>query len=104
MATRMAALLGKIDPFDPEIEKWPEYMERLGQYFEAKDLEGGGKAAKQRARLISLMKPATYRLARSLLSPAKPSRKTFDEIVAVLTKHYSPAPSELVMQRFHFNS
>ena len=99
----MAALLGKIDPFDPEDEEWPEYIERLGQFFEANGLLGNDDAAKRRTTLISLMKPSTYRLARSLLSPAKPSEKTFDEIVAVLTKHYSPAPSE-VMQRYRFNS
>ena len=50
-----------------------------------------------------MMKPSTYSLARSLLSPKLPSEKTFEEIVAVLTKHYSPTPSE-VIQRFRFNS
>ena len=99
----MAALLGKIEPFDPETEEWPEYVERLGQYFEANDLTGEEKAVKRRATLISLMSPATYKVARSLLSPAKPSEKTFDEIVAVLAKHHNPTPSE-VMQRFSFNS
>lgn len=49
------------------------------------------------------MKPSTYQLCRSLLAPAKPSEKTFDEIVTVLTKHFNPMPSE-VMQRFRFNS
>ena len=99
----MAALLGNIEPFDPEVEEWPEYTERLGQYFEANDLLGDAKAAKRRATLISMMGPSTYRLAKNLLSPAKPSEKTYDEIVAVLTNHFNPTPSE-VMQRFRFNS
>ena len=99
----MAALLGKIEPFDPDGEEWPEYVERLGQFFEANDLVGEAKATKRRATLISLMKPSTYQLCRSLVAPAKPSEKTFDEIVAVLTKHFNPTPSE-VMQRFRFNS
>ena len=75
----------------------------MSQYFEANDLVGGEKAAKRQASLIALMGPSTYKLARSLLSPAKPSEKTFEEIVAVLTKHFNPTPSE-VMQRFRFNS
>jgi hypothetical protein len=50
--------------------------------------------------LIALMGPSTYKLATNLLSPAKSS---FEDIVAVLTVHYSPTPSE-VMQRFRFNS
>jgi len=48
-------LLGKIDPFDPDTEEWPEYVKRLGQwpeyvkrlgqYFEANDLVGDDKDA-----------------------------------------------------------
>ena len=99
----MAATLGKIDPCDPEVERWPEYVERLDQYLEANDIVGEGKEAKRRAVLISVMGPAAYKLARNLLSPVKPTEKTYEDIVAVLTKHYSPVPSE-VMQRFRFNS
>lgn len=45
----MAALLGKImdgkiEPFDPDAEEWPEYVERLGQFFEANNLVGEAKA------------------------------------------------------------
>ena len=38
-----------------------------------------------------------------LASPAKPTDKTYGELVKKLTEHYSPTPSE-VMQRFRFNS
>jgi hypothetical protein len=73
----MAAPLGKIEPFNPEAEEWPEYVERLCQYFEANDLVGDANAGKRRAMLIALMGPSTYKLARNLLLPAKPSEKTF---------------------------
>ena len=43
------------------------------------------------------------RALHSLLSPAKPTDKTYDQLVEKLTEHYSPTPSE-VMQRFRFNS
>ena len=33
----------------------------------------------------------------------KPTNETFEELVAILTEHYSPQPSE-VMQPFRFNS
>ena len=99
----MAAILGKIDPFDPELEEWPQYVERLDQFFEANDLTGDGKATKRRATFLTVVGPGPYRLLRSLLSPAKPSDKTYDELVKKLTEHYSPTPSE-VMQRFRFNS
>ena len=61
------------------------------------------KAAKRRATFLSVIGPGPYQLLRSLLSPTEPSEKTFEELVAVLSDHYSPPPSE-VMQRFRFNS
>jgi hypothetical protein len=99
----MVALLGKIDTFDPELEEWPQYVERLDQFFEANDLTGDGKATKRRATFLTVIGSRPYKLLRSLISPAKPSDKTYDELVKKLTEHYSPTPSE-VMQRFRFNS
>ena len=78
-------------------------MERLEQFFEANDITGEAKAAKQRATFLSVISPAPYKLLRSLLSPAKPTDKTYAELVAKLTEHYSPKPSE-VIQCFRFNS
>ena len=99
----MAALLGRLDQFDPEQEEWPQYVERLIQFFEANDITGDDKAAKRRATFLSVIGPAPYKLLRSLIAPTKPTDKTFEELVVVLTEHYSPQPSE-VMQRFRFNS
>ena len=42
----MAAILGKIDSFEPDREEWPQYVERLDQFFEANDLTGDNKAKK----------------------------------------------------------
>ena len=42
----MAALLGRLDQFEPEQEEWPQYVERLVQFFEANDITGDNKAAK----------------------------------------------------------
>ena len=97
------ALLGKIDNFDASREEWPQYVERLEQFFEANDLTGDGKAAKRRATFLSVIGPEPYKLLRSLLSPEKPATKSFEELVAKLTEHYSPPPPE-VIQRFRFNS
>ena len=44
----MAALLGKIDCFDPELEEWPQYVERLEQFLEA----NGIVASKRRSIFI----------------------------------------------------
>ena len=83
----MAALLGRIDQFDPEQEEWPQYVERLIQFFEANDITGEDKAAKRRATFLSVIGPTPYKLLRSLIAPTKPTDKTFEELVAVLTVH-----------------
>ena len=99
----MSTLLGEIGPFDQSVEEWPSYVERLEEYFEANGITGDGNAAKRRAVLISVVGPKSYTLLRNLVAPTKPKEKTFEELVAALTEHYSPRPSE-VMQRYRFNT
>ena len=99
----MAGLLGKVESFDPELEEWPQYVERLEHFFDANGLTGEDSMAKRRSTFLSVIGPAPYKLLRSLLSPERPNEKTFEELTAVLANHYSPPPSE-VMQRYRFNS
>ena len=94
---------GKIEGFDPELEEWPQYVERLEHFLEANGIVGEANAAKRRSTFLSVIGPAPYKLLRSLLSPARPTEKSFEELTEVLSNHYSPPPSE-VMQRFCFNS
>ena len=75
--------------FNSAAESWVEYVERLEQYFIANDI---GDAAKKRAILLSVMGSATYHLIRSLAAPARPSEKTYGELVELVTKHHNPAP------------
>ena len=92
----MAVLLGKLEPFDQTDQAdWPQYIEHLEQFFEANDLSGEDKATKRRATFLSVIGPGPYKLLRSLLASAKPTDKTLDELVTVLTEHYSPRPSEI---------
>ncbi len=98
------ALLGHIEQFDPAVEQWTQYVERLEQFFVAtNDVTGEDKKDKKRATFLSLMGRDAYNLLRSLIAPEKPSEKSFEELVAVLSEHYSPKPTE-VMQRYRFNS
>ena len=36
----MAGLLGKIEQYDPEVEEWPQYVERLEHFFKANGIVG----------------------------------------------------------------
>ena len=84
------ALLGKIEQYDPEEEEWAQYMERLQQFFEANDLTGDNKANKQWATFLLVIGPVPYKPLRSLLAPAKPKDKQYNELVAKLIDYYSP--------------
>ena len=42
-------LLGHIEPFDSAAEEWPQYVERLEQFFVANDITGEDNAVKRRA-------------------------------------------------------
>ena len=53
----MAALLGKIDQFDPEQQEWPQYVERLDQFFEANDLTGDEKPTIRCATFLMVIGP-----------------------------------------------
>ncbi|KAL5479657.1 hypothetical protein EMCRGX_G023208 [Ephydatia muelleri] len=80
------ALLGTVGPFDPAVDDWVVYCERLEQFFQA---NGVATAEKQRAVLLSVCGSSTYLLIRNLVSPEMPTDKTY---------------VQLVKMRFHFNS
>ena len=93
-------MFGQVNPFDREKEEWPQYVERLDYFFVA---NGITEAVKKRAILLTVVGPATYKLLRNLVAPAKPDEKTYKELVEVVKEHHNPKPAEIV-QRFKFNS
>lgn len=81
-------------------EDWLSYTERLQQYFEA----NGTNKERRRAVLLSVVRPATYQLIRNLIiSPEKPTDKSFEEIVSIVQEHRNPRPS-VIVQRFNFHT
>ena len=51
----MAAVLGKIEQFDAELEEWPQYVERLQFFFAANGIEDAGK---KRSVFLSVVGPS----------------------------------------------
>ncbi|CAL9689673.1 unnamed protein product [Knipowitschia caucasica] len=92
------AFVGKVDEFDSTSEDWEAYIERVELYCTANNVETEKKAPV----LLSLMGAKTYNLLRNPVSPDKPSRKTFDEIVAILKSHLNPKPL-VIAERFRFH-
>ena len=106
--------IGAIEHFSGK--DWELYAERLQEFLLANDLGEiklkddnsnatvvKARAEKRRAVLLSVIGPATYSLLRNLVSPAKPSEKTFEDLVTALKDHYAPTPS-VPVQRFKFQA
>ena len=94
------ATLRKVDEFDASKEEWSQYEEQLTPFFQANHINVAGK---KRVVLLSVVGPVTYKLLRNLLAPVKPGEKTYGELVATLSAHYSLPLSEII-QRFKFHS
>ena len=90
---------GTLGEFDSSREDWTSYSERLEQYFHANDVDS---PEKQRAILLSVCGASTYQLIWDLVAPAKPTSKSFDELVKLVKDHHQPPPS-FIVQRFNFN-
>ena len=97
---QMASSHGKLGEFVASKEDWKSYTERLLQYFTANDIDDAGK---RRAILLSSCGATTYRLIKDVIAPQAPTEVSFDDIVAKMTAHCQPPPSE-IMQRYRFNT
>ena len=91
--------LGKIDEFVPATGDWTQYIERMNQFFIANEIcEEPGK----KAILLSSGGAETYSLLRNLVATAKPSDKSYDELVRVMNEHQNSKTS-VIMERYKFN-
>ncbi|KRY17328.1 Transposon Tf2-9 polyprotein [Trichinella patagoniensis] len=101
LATRMGSLrLCHIEEFDTSNPKeWNSYASRLMFYLEANKVSAD---ANKRAVLLSSCGSALFKLMESLLSPAKPVERSFDEIISVLNDHFAPQPSEIVNRHIFY--
>ena len=94
------ALFGHIGEFAEGHEEWPHYVERMEHFLSANGIDSNER---KRAVFLSVIGPRIYKLLCSLVAPAKPGEKTFAELVAALTQHLAPKPSEIV-QRYKFHT
>ena len=88
------AVIGHLAEFQPQKKK----CLRVSLYFEA----NGVAEDKQVPVLLTAIGRDMYALLTSLLSPAKPRSKTFEQITTVLKAHFEPKPITIA-ERFHFH-
>ena len=90
----------RVECFDPATDDWSTYVERLEHYFIANDIT---TEAKRRSTLLTVAGPEVYSLACNLVAPGKPGDKSYDDLMALIKKHYSPTPS-IIVQRYKFHT
>ena len=59
-----AAIFGKVDSYDRELEEWPQYVERLGHFFAANAIDTEDR---KRSIFLSAIGPTPYKLLWNLL-------------------------------------
>ena len=79
---------GHINEFQPEVESFSTYRERLTCFMEANNIEDGRKVAV----LLSVIGTKYFSLIHSLVAPVKPKDKTLKELLDTLEAHLDPPP------------
>ena len=97
----MATLFGTIGEFDPSVEDWTSYSERMDFYYlQANEVEN---PSKRRSILLTSVGPRTYKLLRNLVAPSSTAETPYKELVQLLSAHYKPAPT-IAVERLRFHS
>lgn len=66
----IASQIGQVEPFQPGVDDWDQYTERLEQYFIA---NGVDTDPKKLAVFLTLIGAKTYALLSGLVAPVKPA-------------------------------
>ena len=92
------ALIGQIGEFNVDNEAVTAYLERLGLFLAANQVEDERKVAV----FLSVVGSRTYGLLRSLFAPARPQDKSLKELMTALEKYYEPKRM-VIAERFYFH-
>ena len=93
----MAATIGRIKEFAPEVEPVTAYLEQFQMFVSANAIED----SKVVPTLLTVVGSKPYSLLRGLISPELPKDKTYDELIDLLKKHFDPEPI-VIAERFQF--
>ena len=98
--------IGRIEEFEDSQEEIDAYIERMEHWRTANKTEEPAPnqqdAKDQRVSVsLTVIGAKTYGVLRNLLTPDKPSDKTYTELVATLKTHFKPK-SLVIAERFRF--
>ncbi|KAF2881405.1 hypothetical protein ILUMI_24779 [Ignelater luminosus] len=80
------------ESFNPDEESFSAYKERLENFFTLRQLKDNapGVAEVKRDVLLNCLKSKQYQLLSSLTAPDKPGEKSYDQLVDILQKQFTP--------------
>ena len=79
-------------------DDWEDGTDRLKQYFVANKMDTDEDAERWRAVLLTVFLSPTYSLIKDPLAPAKPSDKSYEELVNLVKRHYHPKLGKIVLR------
>ncbi|XP_073947742.1 uncharacterized protein [Choristoneura fumiferana] len=85
----MEKTVGTIGVFDHNMQEWDVFYGRLTQYIKLNQISDDVTSA----LLLTHLSDESYRLVRNLVHPSKLEEKTYEELVEVLSKHFTPKRS-----------
>ena len=94
----MASCFGRKENFDPKVEEWSTYVERLEMFLVVNNVPDEKKAAS----VLTLIGGKMYALLKSLTTPTKPTELSFTEIVEMMGRHLTPKPI-VIAERYKFH-
>ena len=99
-SSSMATMTGldKLELFNPHLETFERYVQRVKIYFAA----NGVREERKKFVFLNSLGVKHFNLLANLLSPDDPTTKTFDELVEILDKHFRPTTS-VVAERYRLN-
>jgi len=93
----MTNYIGQLEPFVAG-SNFDSYEDRLHQFMKANKIDQDDMKT---SVFISIMGEDNYETLKSLTVPHKPSTKKFEEVLAVLRKHFDP-PKNKRAERYKF--
>ena len=82
------SVIGKLQEFKPETERFSTYVERLKLYFDA----NGVSEDKKVAVFLTVIGPKNYALLSDFYAPTKPRDIALEDLIKTLEGHFEPTP------------
>ncbi|CAM1304273.1 Uncharacterised protein r2_g1427 [Pycnogonum litorale] len=93
----MAAVDGNVGEFNPGLERFEDYSDRIDAFMAVNSIEDGKKTN----LYLATVGAETFPLLKNLCSPAKPNSFSYEGLKAILKKHFNPNPI-IIAERFRY--